>query len=547
MNFNEVIKACSLASEKTQDIRIKELSNYLTSSLEGTHKPTSALVSFNLNHSERYGLVSSFTGTEIPPELRAMLDDEPACIIFDYSDTPGFLSKSEADDAIIFGLPSERLKAQRVAVIDGITEAARWLELSGEVDALCLLVNATMAMNQTERTWLNDQAKRLFTSGELFISITNLSAMNNEEDTRQVIEGVCGFVKRHCIDAVMIESPEKALEFMSEFLDGREVQDIRNRRVAGNVLASVRGYVNEFMSDELADDSSISGTITQLEKQRHMLELSGDSAADSVLANSLNDLKVKACEGIRDYGRQMTDSITSYIAKTPLERLERIDEKINSYIRGSWKIYFDTMAGKIDEEFKKTAKKLTRQMDIDAGSLIASLDEDARRTIYSALSLEAPVMIDGIRVNVHEYDSGAGDVTGRLRRETRNMMLLSIPLLFVNPVISAGNLVAAKLIERFRLSGESKHIREEISRQVEGVCFETTENIARQIQKSFDEEISRGSQGVRSAYKGLVGRLEEDITRLKEERDRRADVRQVLEVQAREVYPKLEAEINSGR
>ena len=549
MNFDDVINACSLTSEKAQDAEISELTNFLHASLGEDNKPAAALAGFPLNHSDCWELVSSFTGTEIPSELKVMTEGQPSCIIFDYSDKPGFINSSETGDTIIYGLPSEKLKAQRVAIIDSVTSAERWLELSRNLDAICLCVNATMAMNQSERVWLEGFAQNAYSDGNLYIALTKVNSLNTEEEAEQVHDTVSGFLRRHNIKAQILTEPEQAMNIMQDFLSKHDAKEIHGRRVSLVVLKAITERARRFVDEVLADDESIAGALRQLDKQKRSLELSGKAAADGVLSSLMNGLMAEVCDGVRDYGRQMAGSINSYIAKASMEKLEDIDDKINSYINGTWEEYFTRKGSEIDKKFSDIAARLTDQMDIDAGELIAGLDEQARRTIYAALNLEAPLVIEGISSDAKHNPStvSVSEITDNLRRETRNMMMLSIPLLFVNPMMSAGNLVAAKLIEKFRMSGKLEEVRSELKGQVEDVCFANAENIVRQIQQSFRDETARASENVRSAYTGLVSRIEDDIARLKAESGRRAEARAFLLKQLNETYPALEAELISGR
>ena len=549
MNFDDVINECALTSAKTQDAEITELTNFLRASLGENSKPAVALAGFPLNRSECWELVRAFTGTEIPPELRSMKTYDPVCIIFEYSDTPGFIGSSESGGTITYGLPSEKLKAQRVAIIDSAASLERWLELSGTLDAICLCVNATMAMTQTERVWLEGFAKNAYSDGNLYIAITKTDSLNTEEEVMQVRDTVSGFLRRHNIKAQVLSDPKQAMNIMQDFLSRHDTKEIHGRRVSRVVLKAITERVRHFVDEELADDESIADTLRQLEKQKRSLELSGKAAADGVLSNLMNGLTAEICDGVRDYGRQMADSISSYIAKASMGELEDIDDKINSYINGTWEKYFADKGSEIDRKFHDIAARLTDQMDIDAGELIAGLDDQARRTMYSALNLKAQRVMDGISSDA-KHNSGTvsvNEITDSLRRETRNMMMLSIPLLFVNPMISAGNLVAAKLLENFRMSGKLEEMRSEMKGQVEDVCFANAENIVRQIQQSFRDETARASENVRSAYGGLIGRIEDDIAKLRAENSRRAEAREFLAKQLNETYPALEAELISGR
>lgn len=550
MNFTYIINACSLVADKTHDRKINELTEFLRSSLSENNKPVISLLSFAVNQSECCNLVSLFLRMDISSELRDMINDNDntACIILDYSDECSLLSLDGDDNTIIYGLPSEKLKTQRIAIITSVISPSRWLELSDELDTVCLLVNATMAMNQTERTWLEKFAKYAYSDGNLYIAFTKMNILNTEDDAVQVRSMAGSFLNKHNIRAQILQEPEKALDIMQGFIRGHDIKNFHDCRVSRLVLRAIAERARYFIDEVLIDDSSISNALTQLEKQKKSLEISGQAVADGMLKNCMNGLMIEVCEAIRDYNSQISESITSYIAKASAENLRDIDEKINSYINGTWEEYFSSKTGEIKKRISDITSKLMEQMNIDAGDLISNLDEQTRRTIYAALNLEAPFITEDAysRIKHSSGDISLDDITDRLKRETRNMMLLSIPLLFVNPLISAGNILAAKVIEKFRMSDNLNAMRSEMKSQVENLCFEVVEDIIRLTQNSFNEEMDRASESVKSAYGGLIKHIEGNILKLQTERDKRTEARYFLEKQLRETYPALEAELTSA-
>ena len=78
--YSNVTAACDQIAAKTQEPGISALSSRLHRALEKEHKPTMALVSFNMNHAERFAIIKDFTGTDVPGELAAKVDGASACI-----------------------------------------------------------------------------------------------------------------------------------------------------------------------------------------------------------------------------------------------------------------------------------------------------------------------------------------------------------------------------------------------------------------------------------------------------------------------------------
>ena len=129
--YSNVTAACDQIAAKTQEPGISALSSRLHRALEKEHKPTMALVSFNMNHAERFAIIKDFTGTDVPGELAAKVDGASACILFDYSRSPGILSDGGPDGITVYGLPCEKLQTRRIAVCDAVKSRDKWFVLSG--------------------------------------------------------------------------------------------------------------------------------------------------------------------------------------------------------------------------------------------------------------------------------------------------------------------------------------------------------------------------------------------------------------------------------
>lgn len=542
--YHEVTNVCDLIAAKTQRAEMTALAARVHHALEQEHKPTMALVSFNMNHSERFDMVKGYAGVEIPPELVSMVEGEPACIILDYSQKPTLLSNGASDNIIIYGLPCEKLMAHRIAICDEIKPKERWLALADEIDIACLLVNATMAMNQVERTWLGECGQPLFWENEPVLAMVGMNLLNNAEDVQAVTEVVSAALKRLQMSTKVFDRPQDAMTWMEDFLNGEPIQESRARRIAKNGLTAMSELVRDFMNTAVVDGDTIETAVSQLEKQRKSLEMAGELASESILFNELNRLKVMATETIRDYGRRMAEDIKAQVETYPLEQLGTVDETVNRNAAEAWDSIIKSMSATTDAELAKVAARLTEQMEHDAGTLISQLDEPARRAVYSAISFRSAAA-DGnaaqmsVRTPAEYAGVNVGELTGQLRRETRNMMLLSIPLLLVNPWVAIGNIFASKAIGKFRTDSELKSARADMAAQIDSMCVENAEVIVRYMESEFDRQIREGRQNVKAAYAELIKHLEENLYRLKNEQGQKGAAWDVLEEQIRVVIPAL--------
>lgn len=544
--YGNVIKILDEIAVKTQDSKTDDIASWVRTSLEEEHKPTMALVSFNLNHTDRLNILKHFFCIELPKEITEMIDGEPTCLILDYHDTPALLGDQRTTGTrIVFGVPFEALRNFRIVICDEIRSKAEWLALSNEIDTACLVVNATMAMNEMERTWIKECATPFFAENEFALLITKMEQLNEEEDIQDVRKIVADSLKRLNVSIRVFETIEDSLEWMSGSLHSCAVQENHDRRVVKNGLNAMSVHLKYLMNNIVIDAAAIQSAIDQLKRQQKTLELAGLLAAESILTNALNKLKIQLCDGIRDYGSQMAANIQKKVKNTPLEQLAAMSEKINGYVSGSWDYYIKSMSAKTDAEIEAIAQKLTKQMEMDAGKLISELDESARKTVYSALGLSwaskgttNTTFIDPSMIQHRNAltEINIETITNQLRRETRNMMLLSIPLFFVNPLVSLGNIFVAKIYGKFKTNSELNDIRSEIAVQIEKACFDNAESFAHQVELCFDDEIRTGSLNIKSAYNHLVQQIENSLIELRNSQEERIALKEYLSNQVNVVF-----------
>ena len=132
-----------------------------------------------------------------------------------------------------------------------------------------------------------------------------------------------------------------------------------------------------------------------------------------------------------------------------------------------------------------------------------------------------------------------GSTVDRLRKETRNLMLLSVPLLFVNPILSVGNLAAAKLIGTFREYNQREEYRKQMMTQIESMCLNQARDFDQRIRAAFDGALYDGMENVKKAYGSLTAKLLESLSELEQRQASQTQLRAWLTIQADRVLPDL--------
>ena len=514
---------------KVNDNEVSSLSRWLHEAIEGEHKPTLAFVSFDLNHSQHLKLIKKVLGIQVPKEKIEMFEGEPMCLIVDYSEVPVLLNENVSlNNPIVFGIPAECLKNYRIVICDGISSKNQWLDLSNEIDIVCLAINATMAMNQMEKEWFKNCAVHFFDEKEIVIYLDKMNLLNDEEDRAGVRKAINNFLEKSDISCEIYEDQQELFEKMIQFVQEQNIRDLHKKRVSKNVLLEVEQLLKRLFDSVVIDESTISSAVQQLQKQQKYLELAGKMTSESILGNSLNSFKVQLCEGVRDFGSQISESVKKKIENCPIDKLESMEDKIKGYISGAWEYYVKSITVKINSEIEKITQKVTKQMELDAGNMVSELDDSARQTLYCALVLGYTKSSEFVMENQVGIGTVTGQITEQLQRETRNMMLLSIPIFFVNPLASIGSIFAVKAYGKYKTNNELNNGRTEIVNAAISACHEITESIVQKIQIETDDAMRDGSMEIQKSYGTIIQQFREKLSELNEAQKESAKLKEYI-------------------
>ena len=519
-NYTNTLEKCGRIAEQSKDETLKTICGWMQDCMNGEYIPTLGLVTFNANRDNGLELLKNQMGLELPKVFAEVLNRHPRQIALAYSSVPAIFDVEGDDESVALGLPCDGLKQQEVLVFDELSDADDWLAISGEVDCLCLVVNATMAMSQSERDWLKNCAKSMFSGDEVLVTLTHMDRLNDDAERQAVCQIVTSALARIGFDATFIEDSAEAISAARSRASEAGTRDRRQRRIMKNGMNAMCKRLDAIYDDEAVEGMAVDKLMTQLEKKRQVLSISGEAAAETVLYNAIQPLSVMAIQSARDYGNGMALCIRQQAEKCNSEQaLEAMPDKISAYIENSWKCFLANVSDKMNGEMDRIAQMLARRMDVDAGVLLQDLDESSmdllRRAFYQDIDGGALVTLDkpasvyrrGDRVYVQADD---------VRRETRNMMLLSVPLLvFGSPVLAVGNIVLSKVIGDYRSKENIQKACQALADQANNLCADTTENVINGINQEFAKLLEQAQGGVRKAYGELIDCVAKKLEELK--------------------------------
>lgn len=540
-NYEAIIASCHQMSETAEDAQISDRAAWVEAELSLNHKPSLALISFNPNVTELTGLAEAFCGCAIPPEIEESLAGRSVCLTIENGFAPSLNVETGGGpgmERLTFCSPCPALGKRRVLLCSGVCSLEAWLALSGEADALCLTVNAMMAMSQKEREWMNGAAKHLYAGAPLAVCISMLDRLNSPQDAEAVCDLTAGTLRRAGLQAELLKTPESLTAWGNAALSGEDLQERRVRRVVKNGLQDLARQMARLSQATQISAVSIRSAMDQLERQSEKLTLAGQLAAESIVYNTVSQWKMQAVESVHAYGTEMLRNIEKELRSVPAERLETMDKKIADYMSGAWQYFLASVSKEMNVQLEGFYQNLTNRMESDAGILVSNLDETTRQTVYEALNLSEKSWVSG-ELGPMKARVEVGGITEKLSRETRNMMLLSVPLLFINPIISVGNIFAARFVGKLRRNDRLEDCRSKLAADVESICRENMQELTARMEAAFDEAMAQGAENVRQAYDGLIETLQKELGQLEQRQAREREKQAYYKEQAEREIPAM--------
>ena len=527
--MQKIIDICEKAAEKIDDAELKELCLKLRDFYndEQSHKSTITFIGLS-----NLKILVKLLGIEIPKDFSEKVNFQNSCIVLDYNEKPGVEIFSE--DILCVYLQNEILQHYRVIICNDERSKREWLEISCETDIACFFTNAVMAMNLTEKQWLEEYGI-FFTPDSLVFIIFNMEILDADEDFAYVRERVNQPLQSLETSSKVFEVPHEAMDYVKDFLAKNNLDEKRKARAIRNYLYVIKNEADELSREFFCEEQAINETIEKLDKYQDFLETSGKFTADNVFYNAMAAIESEVDDGVRAYGHAMCKNIKQAIEAASATELEFIDEKIDTYIHNSWEYYLNEITKKLDIEREKITGKIISQMDLDVNEFISDLNETSRNVIYEALTSRKFEIAKNPSKTTF-YAPKASEIMDQVKRETRNMILLSIPIfLFVNPFVAIGNIFASKLIEKVRIDKGIGDSKKQLVAQVEKICDWVTEEILKGLHSSFDSETEKTKTEIKLAYKVLIDHIVTELAVTKEKQKNILETKRILDQIVEEV------------
>ena len=246
------IAQCEKLAQRAKYLPITSKVDWLKGALAIQHTPTIAIVGFDANATEPIRMAEEFCEVVIPEEAKEAIDKAYLTL----SHTPNIEGEQKEDsNQFTLMLPCDALTNRRFLLCPRRTDD--WLALSAEADALCLVVNATMVMTQTERDWIKSCVGRWFRGVHLAVFIKHLDKLHSEEEISEVRSIVSDTLQRNGVQAQTFGDSDEALQCLDASLAESNAVEQREERIIRNTVTALQEEIHILCEEFVTNATSI--------------------------------------------------------------------------------------------------------------------------------------------------------------------------------------------------------------------------------------------------------------------------------------------------
>lgn len=423
-------------------------------------------------------------------------------------------SEQDGEDAaeLVF-TQAAALGSDHFMLCSGLTHTDTWTKLLNHTDILCLHVNATAAMTFAEKGLLSMLSNR-FTERPVAIWLDNQANLNSDEERECVIASIHATLKRTGLQAPILSTAEETIQWLRERRDQPDLKQRKEKSLLRNLLLDMQARIEVLLEEAGASSQDFDTTIRQLNGQRTYLELAGRVAASATLDNAFDQMKFDIHDGMRDYNAQMVTQICAKVEKATPDELSRMDTLIPVYQSRVWELYQNRLTDTLNARYDVIFQSIMRRMEEDAGALFEQLDPSAIATLCRTMGI-----VDTVKPTPGFASADLNSIE-KLKRETRNMMLLSIPVILVNVPLGLAALVGTKMFGSLGKRAAQEEYRKELIASVKSGASASLQQLISHVDAKFDAAKQASAENIQRAYTQLVDLLIADIRTMEEEHER---------------------------
>lgn len=368
---------------------------------------------------------------------------------------------------------------------------------TGNAGAICLISNATMALTQDEREWLQGVGLRNRSGSQAVISLYNRSAVNTQDDWNSLIQDLSARAKNIRTDIEICPSIDGAITALIAASKTEVAEKDWKRMQALNVLDGVEDRIHMLLQASGTDLDALQKASDDMQRERKRVELSGRMICEGTVENMYTQLKAQISDAIDQYNSDAYDSIRKRIETT--KNVKQDVQSIQPYLQAVWGNFEHEIGSKLAAEQEAITTELQQQIEQDGIRLVEMLRIGRAIPYSGAISSAGTSIADA-----------TGSKEGKEKQEkmiARGMLIASFALAFVQPVLGLSALAGTQIYQHYQKSSN-----EDLRRQVLNDLYSQCEQIKVQVLERILDAIETAKTASQKNIGDVYSRMLEEIT-----------------------------------
>ena len=400
--------------------------------------------------------------------------------------------------ALIVTLPIPLLKDRKIVFINTSEQEILCSDAVTASDRIILLTSATTAFTRNEKEWMESFIRKQFDTDRFFVYLCGIEKLLNDKDEWELRQYAAQMLAGFDGAKILTTSQSVLEEICAE-----SAKDASRARIIKNLVSKICKILNSHLRD-LPSEEDYARAEQQLNNSLQELIQSGEITCENVLNNHIQSIQSAVMTSAEKYADDIYRNIKDVVVMA--KRTDDVEEKIQPYLIKAWNHFTKETARQIKRDYEVLSEDMTKTMEEDIKNAFREVDQISLGIFYDILTGEIPVIKP--QVDYEKVDEAA---LASVSKNARNLMILSIPTLFIAPELGLAALLGSGILFKTEKKKMDETYRQGLLRHVEAACSRTRRMVSDKIICTLEKESGRMKEVIRQGYENLAEILRDQL------------------------------------
>lgn len=405
--------------------------------------------------------------------------------------------------ALIVTLPIPLLKNRKIVFMNTSEQEMLCSDAVAASDRIILLTSATTAFTRNEKEWMESFIRKQFDADRFFVYLCGIEKLLNDKDEWELRQYAAQMMAGFDGAKILTTSQSVLEEICAE-----STKDASRARVIKNLVNEICEILNSHLRN-LPSEEDYMMAEQQLNNSLKGLIQSGEIACENVLNKHIQSIQNAVMTSAEKYADDMYRNIKNVVVMA--KSADDVEEKIQPYLIRAWNHFMEETTRQTKRDYEVLSEDMTRTMEEDIKNAFRGVDQTSLSILNDILTGEIPVIKP--QVVYEKVDEAA---LASVSKNARNLMILSIPTLFIAPQLGIAALLGSGILFKTEKKKMDETYRQELLRHVEAACNRTRRMISDEIVRTLETESGRMKEVIRQGYENLAEILRDQLKQSQE-------------------------------